>query len=122
MTGKTPESFTGVRAKLAEAKSRAEAQASEETLPISGVKVTIPGYINHGQWMVAQRQGKGDIPIAQLAFVAQVVLFEGEKLTLADIRSLVDAKDVMFLVAKLFGDKDEEDADGEAGKGEPLPN
>ena len=105
---KTSEKFTGVKAKLAKSKAEKSAQFETETLPVSGVDVSIPQFIDHGAWMIAQRQAKGDVPTAQTAFVAQVVKFEGEKLTLADIRELCDAKDILFLISKVFGDEEDE--------------
>ena len=111
---KVKEECTGVRAKLMEHK-RANAGTYEKELPQSGVKVQIPEFINHGHWMRAQRQAKGDVPRAQAAFVVATVLFEGEKLTLADVNDgLIDAKDMLFLIGEIFGDDDEV----EAGEGE----
>ena len=106
---------TGVRAKLATHKAQSDGREVARTLPQSGVAVTIPGFLNHGSWMKAQRQAGGDIATAQAAFVAETVRFEGEKLTLADLRELVDAKDMLFLISEIFGDQDAEtDASGNA--------
>lgn len=105
--------FTGVRAKLAAHKAKAGEDHKTETLPQSGVTVTIPGFLNHGQWMRAQRQANGDVATAQAAFVTEVVRFEGEKLTLADMRELVDAKDMLFLISEIFGDEKEADGSDE---------
>ncbi len=103
--------FEGVRAKLLEHK-QANTGTYAETLPQSGVKVEIPEFINHGSWMRAQRQAKGDVPRAQAAFILGVVTFEGEKLTMADLQEgLIDAKDMLFLIGEVFGD-DDEDEDG----------
>ena len=109
------EKLSGVRAKLAAHKAREAEHFISKTLPKSGVEFSFPGFINHGAWMIAQRQAKGDIPTAQAAFVAQVVKFEGEKLTLTDLRELCDAQDVLFMVNQIFGDDDEEDE----GPGKP---
>lgn len=111
---KAPEPFEGVKAKFAARKAEGQ-KARQVELPLSGVKATIPGMINHGLWMQAQRQAGGDVPTAQAAFVAQVVRFEGEQLTLADLRELVDARDIMFLIAQIFGDGGDDDGAGEAG-------
>ncbi|MCC2099161.1 MAG: hypothetical protein KDJ29_19890 [Hyphomicrobiales bacterium] len=109
---KAKDQFTGVRAKLAAAKA-AEAEKSVKPnegfpLPHSGIICQIPGHINHGAWLKAQRQGKGDIGAAQTAFISEVVLFEGEKLTIADVRELLDARDFLALVGEIFGDDDED--------------
>lgn len=108
--------FTGVRAKLAQHRADS-AGHREETLPRSGVTVQIPEFFNHGAWMIAQRQAKGDVPRAQAAFIVGTVKFEGEKLTLADIQAgLVDAKDMLFLIGEVFGDDDgDEDEFGDEG-------
>lgn len=114
----TPEKeFTGVRAKLAQHKEDNSGTYSE-TLPKSGVGVAIPNFINHGKWMLAQRQAKGDVPKAQAAFVVATVLFEGEKLTMADVQAgLIDAKDMLFLIGEIFGDEDDDDDGSAAGNG-----
>lgn len=115
--------FTGVRAKLAAHKARAGEDHRSETLPQSGVTVTIPGFLNHGQWMRAQRQSGGDVATAQAAFVSEVVRFEGEKLTLADMRELIDAKDMLFLISEIFGDDKQAEGgdDDEVGSGNGNP-
>ena len=106
--------FTGVRAKLAAYKD-ANSGSEETTLPRSGITVQIPNFLNHGAWMLAQRQAKGDVPKAQAAFIVGTVMFEGEKLTMADVQAgLIDAKDMLFLIGEIFGDDDDEDGD-EAG-------
>lgn len=115
--------FSGVRAKLAAHKAKAGEDHKTETLPQSGVSVTIPGFLNHGQWMRAQRQSGGDVATAQAAFVSEVVRFEGEKLTLADMRELIDAKDMLFLISEIFGDDKEAEGsdDDEASSGNAHP-
>lgn len=105
----------GVRAKLA-ARKAANAGARSETLKKSGIEVSIPNFINHGLWMKAQRIAKGDTAKAQTAFIAETVLFEGEKLTITDIAELVDAADTMQLIGEIFGD-DEDEAGDDAGNG-----
>jgi len=106
--------LTGVRAKLQQHKAD-NSGMRVETLPQSGIKVEIPEFMNHGKWMVAQRQAKGDIPKAQAAIVVGSVLFEGEKLTMADVQAgLIDAKDMLFLISEIFGD-DDDDEDGTDG-------
>lgn len=112
---KSKKEFTGVRAKLT-AHKEAHSGTYEETLPQSGITVQIPDFINHGKWMKAQRQAKGDVPKAQAAFIVGVVQFEGEQLTLADIQEgLIDAKDMLFLIGEVFGDDDEDDEAVDAG-------
>lgn len=102
--------YSGVRAKLF-AYKEAHAGFFEETLPKSGVTVQIPNFLNHGEWMKAQRQANGDVPKAHAAFITGTVTFEGEKLTMADIQAgLVEAKDMLFLIGEIFGD-DEAEAD-----------
>lgn len=117
---KPEKDFTGVRAKL-KAHKDANAGEYERTLPQSGVTVQIPEFLNHGAWMVAQRQAKGDVPTAQAALIVGTVKFEGEKLTMADIKAgLVDAKDMLFLIGEVFGDDDEDDTGAGAGdQGKP---
>lgn len=107
--------YTGVRAKLA-AYAKEHAKSIGKTLPKSGISVEIPDFVNHGEWMKAQRQASGDVAKAQAAFVVGTVSFEGERLTMADIQAgLLDAKDMLFLIGEIFGD-DDEDAEGEDGK------
>ncbi|KQI69382.1 hypothetical protein AN189_02860 [Loktanella sp. 3ANDIMAR09] len=108
---KPTENFTGVRAKLAAHKA-AHHGTTEKTLPRSGITAQIPEFINHGAWMLAQRQAKGDVPRAQAAFIIGTVKFEGEKLTMADVQNgLIDAKDMLFLIGEVFGDEDEDAGD-----------
>lgn len=94
--------LTGVRAKLAAHK---ETKSGERTVTLarSGVVCTIPNFINHGMWMTAMRQAAGDGAVAQVAFVAEAVKFDGEKLTLTDIRELLDADDGRQIVNEVFG-------------------
>lgn len=125
VTNKTQSTdFSGVRAKLAAHRAKAGEDHKTETLPQSGVTVTIPGFLNHGQWMRAQRQSGGDVATAQAAFVSEVVRFEGEKLTLADMRELIDAKDMLFLISEIFGDEKPaegaDDDEGGSGNGNPA--
>lgn len=104
-----------MRAKLA-AHKEAHSGFEEKELPRSGIKVEIPEFINHGKWMQAQRQAKGDVPKAQAAFIISTVKFEGEKLTMADVQEgLIDAKDMLFLIGEIFGDDDEDEEDGQEG-------
>lgn len=111
---KEKKDYTGVRAKLAAYKDE-HSGSDETTLPRSGITVQIPNFLNHGAWMLAQRQAKGDVPKAQAAFIVGTVMFEGEKLTMADVQAgLIDAKDMLFLIGEIFGDDDNEGGD-EAG-------
>lgn len=103
--------MTGVRAKFMAEKENAGTE--ENVLPRSKVKITIPEVINHGAWIKAQRQAKGDVGNAQLAFIAATVRFEGEQLTVADLRELCDARDIMFMVAAIFGDEDDDELGNE---------
>ena len=118
---KPPKEFTGVRAKLAAHKAAHSGQ-DEKTLPRSGITVQIPEFINHGAWMQAQRQAKGDTARAQAAFVIGAVTFEGEKLTMADLQEgLIDATDMLFLIGEIFGDDDEGGNDEGNDKGAASP-
>lgn len=72
------------------------------TLVRSGVEVTVPTFISHRVWMRAVAAGGGDVPKAQLAYVAEVATFEGDRLTLTDIAELLDAADGRQLVAETF--------------------
>ncbi|GEM_PF-1399230 len=103
---------TGVRAKLAAYKDE-NSGSREVTLNLSGVVCTVPKFINHGRWMAAQKAGKGDVPKTQAAFVCETVLFEGEKLTEADLRELVPSGDVLQLINDVFGGEDGDDKDDE---------
>jgi len=107
VSNKKKTEMTGVKAKFMAEKENAG--TDEKVLPRSKVKITIPQVINHGAWMKAQRQAKGDVANAQLAFIAATVRFEGEQLTIADLRELCDARDIMFMVASIFGDDDEDE-------------
>ncbi len=110
MTNKSDEKeVTGVRAKLAKHKA-ANQDSREVTLPECGIVCQIPKFINHGLVMASQRQAKGDMAMGQTALVAQVVKFEGEKLNLADLRELLDGKDMLFLIGEVFGGDDDDDA------------
>ncbi len=82
--------LAGVRAKL-KAHKDANTGTRAVTLDESGVTCAVPNWINHGLWMRAQRIAKGDTAKAQAAFVAEAVLFEGEKLTITDLAELVPA-------------------------------
>lgn len=105
------EAFSGVRGKFAAFKKNRQTPVSF-TLPRSGIIAQIPQFINHGAWMKAQRLAGGDISKAQAAFVCEVVLFEGEKITMADVTEHVDALDMLALIGEIFGgDDDDEKAD-----------
>lgn len=106
MSEQKTKKLEGVRAKLDAHKTNASDQAHVKTraLPKSKVEVTVPGFINHGAWMKAQRLAGGDTPKAQAAFVSEVTLFEGEKLNLTEMTELCDAQDVLFLIGVIFGD------------------
>lgn len=95
------ETTAGVRAKLAAHKENSKGERTI-TLNGSGVAVTIPNFIGHESWMRALRQADGDGVAAQAAFVAEVARFEGEKLTLTDLRELLDVDDGRQLVAAVF--------------------
>ena len=113
---KKQKDFTGVRAKL-DAHRQGNSDTYERELPASGVKVQIPNFKNHGKWMRAQRQAKGDVPKAQAAFVVATVTFEGEQLTMADVlEGLIDAKDMLFLISEIFGEDDGEEDEGNEGE------
>lgn len=108
---------TGVRAKL-KAHKDANTGTRTVTLDESSVTCTVPNWINHGLWMRAQRIAKGDTAKAQAAFVAEAVLFEGEKLTITDLAELVPAGDVMQLIGEVFGkDSATETEAGDEGNG-----
>lgn len=95
---------------IAKLKAHKAANAGTYDHPLSecGVIATIPKFINHGRWMRAQRVGKGDQARIQAAYIAEVVLFDGEKITLTDLAELVPAGDMLELIGKLFGDDDTE--------------
>ncbi|UXT99449.1 hypothetical protein [Agrobacterium tumefaciens] len=97
---------TGVRAKL---KANKDAKSGTYDFPMKdcGVTATIPNFINHGLWMKAQRIAGNDIPKAQVAYVCETALFDGEKLTVTDIQELVETGDVLTLIAEVFGGKDD---------------
>ncbi len=107
--------LTGVRAKFA-AQKDAKSGTRSVTLAESAVECQVPNFINHGVWMRAQRLAKGDVPKAQVAFIAETVRFEGEKLTITDLSELVSASDMMQLLGEIFGSDDDEDA-GDKGNG-----
>lgn len=107
----TETKVSGVRAKLQKNKE-AKAGTFELELKECGVIATIPKFINHGVWSRAQRIAKGNVSKAQTAFIAEAVLFDGEKLTVTDLTELVPAMDVLTLTAKLFGDDDEDEGNG----------
>ena len=102
----------GVRAKL-QAHKDANAGARPVTLGESAIDCTVPNFINHGAWMRAQRVAKGDTAKAQAAFICETVLFEGEKLTIADLSELVPAADAMQLIGEIFGKDDDADTNGD---------
>lgn len=104
--------LTGVRAKL---KAHKDANAGDRpvTLDLSGVACTVPKWINHGLWMRAQRVAGGDVAKAQAAFICETVLFEGEKLTIADLTELVESGDVLQLIGEVFGKGEAEEGKGE---------
>lgn len=98
-----------VRDRLEAAKKERSGNATT-TLPQSGLVVTYPKFIPHGRWARAQRLAKGDNGKAQLIMLADICVFDGEKLTLADFE-LFSAFDVMHLMGETFGDEDEKDDD-----------
>ncbi|MGV1939526.1 hypothetical protein ACQZ5D_03555 [Agrobacterium sp. 22-211-1] len=108
--------LTGVRAKL---KAHKDANTGNRTVTLdeSGVVCTVPKFINHGKWMRAQRIAKRDHAKAQVAFVAETVLFEGEKLNITEVSELLSAGDTLQLIGEVFGGDDEAESAGEDGEG-----
>lgn len=108
--------LTGVRAKL---KAHKDANTGNRTVTLdeSGVVCTVPKFINHGKWMRAQRIAKRDHAKAQVAFVAETVLFEGEKLNITEVSELLSAGDTLQLIGEVFGGDDEAEGAGEDGEG-----
>lgn len=107
---------TGVLAKLAAHKDN---NSGERTITLNGcgVAVSIPNFINHESWMRALRQADGDGVVAQAAFVAEVARFEGEKLSLTDLRELLDVDDGRQLTAAVFSRRST-NAETSGGNGE----
>lgn len=105
------------RAIIRKLKANKEAKSGsyEFLLAESGVTATIPKFINHGRWMAAQRVAKGDNAKAQAAFMCEVVLFDGEQITITDLSELVPAADTIELLGEIFGDDDAE------GNGKEAP-
>lgn len=108
----TETKVSGVRAKLQKNKE-ARAGTFDLELKECGVTATIPKFINHGVWSKAQRIAKGNVSKAQTAFIAEAVLFDGEKLTVTDLTELVSAMDMMTLIAKVFGDDEDDEGNGQ---------
>ncbi|MCY1668066.1 DUF1804 family protein [Rhizobium sp. SL86] len=93
-------------------------QKVKHLVALADAMTKMPNWINHGLWMRAQRIAKGDTAKAQAAFVAEAVMFEGEKLTITDLAELVPAGDVLQLIGEVFGkDGGAETEDGDEGNG-----
>lgn len=108
--------LNGVRAKL-KAHKDANSGFRSVTLDESAVVCTIPKFINHGKWMRAQRIAKRDHAKAQVAFVAETVLFEGEKLNITEVTELLSAGDTIQLIGEVFGGDNETEGAGDDDQG-----
>lgn len=106
---------TGVRAKLATKKAALAEKVQAFTLPVTGIAITIPLWRPNLAWVKAQRNAKGDVAAAQSAYAAELVKFEGEKLSVADLRELLPADDIMFIVGKLDADGSEDEDEDASG-------
>lgn len=77
-------------------------------LPETGVEVTFPKFIKHGNWMRAERLAKGDAPKAKSIYLQEVCRFDGEKLTLDEFSDLLPTGDVMELLGEVLGGEDDD--------------
>ena len=99
---------SGVIAKLKKHKAEHSGTATFG-LPQTGVEVTYPRFINHGQWSRAQRLAKKQFDKAQVIYICNVCRFDGEKLTVTDFDALIPTSDSMDLLSEIWGDGDDED-------------
>lgn len=103
----------GVVARLKARKAELEkAGQGSVALPMSGITVTFPRFKNHGRWQAAQRKAKRDVSRTQTIYLVDVCRFDGEKLTLTDYDELMPLEDTWELIAAVFGDDDDQDAEG----------
>lgn len=109
-----PETVSPLIAKL-QAHKAANAGTDTLTLPVTGIVATFPRFRAHGLIMRAARHAKGDAQKMQVVYIAQNVLFDGEKLRLDQIEELLPDDDSAALIRCLFvGDEDAE------GNGRPT--
>ncbi|MEC5291972.1 hypothetical protein VSX64_14530 [Aurantimonas sp. C2-6-R+9] len=105
----------GVVAKL-EAYKRANGGDVTTTLPATDLTVSYPAFIGHDQVMNATKIAGKNRSKTGMVLVAQVCKFEGERLTVGQIGSLVPNADVVHLINLLMGEDDD------AGEGESSGN
>lgn len=103
-----------LRDRLKAKKAGADGRLSTK-LPVSGITVTYPAFITHAQVMVATKiAGKNRARVGSI-LVAQVCLFEGERLTVDEISGdLLHNSDATHLINLIFDDEAAE-ADAEDG-------
>lgn len=112
MTSETRTAETKPAAELrgiAKLRAHKESLAGDETFPLpdSGVVVTLPKFKPNAIWMKAQQMAEGDQARAQMIYVTQLCMFDGERLTLNDYRELISGPDHLEIVSRVYdGAKD----------------
>ncbi|WP_310620885.1 hypothetical protein [Flexibacterium corallicola] len=101
---------SGVIARL---KAHRKAQEGDRTVILSetGVTVTFPKFIKHGDWGSAMRMAKNKHDKAQVLLIVKLARFDGEKITETDYRTYIPFSDSSQLLGEFFGGEDELDED-----------
>lgn len=100
---------TGVRAKLAAL--RENKAAAETVLPVSGLRVAYPApeLLTHDQVVAAAKMAGKDKRAVGKTIVAQTCTFEGERLSVEEIGTILPNKDVVHLIGLVVGDDEGDD-------------
>ncbi len=77
---------------------------TEITLGKTGIEVTIPSVISHGEMMKAQKAGRKSKVDAQNCVIAYFCLFDGEKIYPEHVNQFPN-EDIMQITNVLYGDK-----------------
>lgn len=76
------------------------------TLSRSRVVTSIPSDWEVADTLAAQRHGKGDPSLTNLALIQRTVKFGGEHWTITDIEQRLTGRDILQLQSEFFGDED----------------
>ncbi|MEL7430443.1 MAG: hypothetical protein AAFN43_10635 [Pseudomonadota bacterium] len=114
----TAETKIGVVEKMRAYKDSQSGTHTLDPLPMTGVVVSFPKFLNHGVWQRHMRRAKGDVAAAQIAYVCSVASFDGEKITPAHWEEFIPLADANEILAAIFAGVDGDE--DEAGNGETL--
>lgn len=113
----------GLVERLKQRKAALEGETISTTLPQTGVQVTWPAFKPHAVWMKAQRVAKKNPTTTPEVYVSLLCRFDGERLTSAELQTLLPTDDITHLVDRVMDDNETDsggDGDDGADEGNAL--